>query len=111
MSDFLGGFAWASEDSFDSVLKKRKKVDLKKVSSLDDLAWASEDSFDSVLKKRKKVDLKKVSSLDDLAGFVRVSQDTLISKSDKDLWKVEEDDDGNLLVYRLFDSDKSPLGL
>ena len=81
MRDFLGGFAWGAEDSFDSVLEK------------------------------KKFDLKKVASLDDLDGFVRISHDTLISKSDKDLWKVEEDDDGNLLVYRLFDSDKSPLRL
>ena len=79
MSNFLNGFVWGSEDSFDSVLEK------------------------------KKVDLKKISSIDDLAGFIRISNDTLINKSNKDLWKVEEDDDGNLLVYRLFDSNESLL--
>ena len=79
MSDFLNGFAWGTEDSFDSVLKK------------------------------KKFDLRKVASLKELEGFIRLSKDTLISKADKDLWKVEEDDDGNLLVYRLFDNNKSPL--
>lgn len=79
MSDFLNGFSWAVEDSFDSMFKKRK------------------------------ANLKKVSSLDDLDGFIRISSDTLISKSEKDLWKVEEGDDGSLLIYRLFDSKESPL--
>lgn len=79
MRDFLGGFTWGSEDSFDSVLEK------------------------------KKVDLKKVASLDDLTGFIRISNDTLINKANRDLWRVEEDDEGNLLVYRLFDSNESLL--
>lgn len=79
MRDFLGGFAWGTEDSFDSVLE------------------------------RKKIGLRKIGSLDDLEGFIRLSNDTLISKAEKDLWRVEEDEDGGLTIYRLFDSTDFPL--
>jgi len=79
MSKFLGGFNWASDNSFDFVFKQ------------------------------KKLDLRKISSLDKLADFIRVSESNLISKADKDLWKVEEDAEGNLVVYRLFEHEKSPL--
>lgn len=79
MGDFLGGFAWGAEDSFDSVLK------------------------------RKKSGLRKIGSLDDLEGFIRLSDDTLISKAEKDLWRVEEDENGSLTIYRLFDSTDSPI--
>ena len=79
MSDFLEGFAWGAEDSVDSVLNK------------------------------KKFGLRKIGSLDDLSDFIRLSNDTLISKAEKDLWRVEEDEDGGLTIYRLFDSTDSPL--
>ena len=80
MSSFLNGFVWDVEESFDPLFQKEK------------------------------IDLKKISSLEDLSGFVRISHNALINKAQKDLWKVEEDDEGNLVIYRLFDStDSEPL--
>ncbi len=64
--------------------------------------WGAEDSLDSTL-NIKKASLKKIS-LEDLSGFIRISGDLLISKTQKDLWKVEENDQGDLVIYRLFDS-------
>lgn len=79
MSNFLNGFVWAAEDSFDGLFKQRK------------------------------ANAQKVSSLADLTDFIRISSDTLISKSEKDLWKVEEGEDGGLLIYRLFDNKEALL--
>ena len=45
----------------------------------------------------------KVSSLDQLFGFARIAEDTLVHKSKKDLWRIGEDDSGDVIIERLFD--------
>lgn len=52
----------------------------------------------------------KIASIDDFFNFHRVSKDTLIHKSEKDLWKLSEDEKGQIVIERLFDPDtKQPL--
>lgn len=51
----------------------------------------------------------KVASLRDLAGFVRLSAETLIHKSDRDLWALKKEADGNFFIERLFDDNGAPL--
>jgi hypothetical protein len=48
-------------------------------------------------------DRTKVSSLDDLLDFSRIGQDTLVHKSKKDLWRISEDKEGDVIIERLFD--------
>ena len=52
---------------------------------------------------------KKVASIQDLSGFVRLSSDTLIHRSDRDLWALKKEADGNYFVERLFDDNGAPL--
>lgn len=52
----------------------------------------------------------RVASIDDFFGFHRISTDTLIHKAEKDLWRVSEDESGQVIIERLFDPDtKQPL--
>lgn len=51
----------------------------------------------------------KVASLKDLQGFIRLSTDTLIHKSDRDLWALKKEADGNYFIERLFDDNNEPL--
>lgn len=48
-------------------------------------------------------DRVKLSSMDDLLNFVRISNDTLVHKAEKDLWRVGENESGDIVVERLFD--------
>jgi len=79
-----------------------------KVSSFfDNFVWASDESLD-VLFTSKKASTKKVSKvvkLADLHDFIKVGNDLLIHKSKQDLWAMEEDEDGNIVISRLFDGD------
>jgi hypothetical protein len=51
----------------------------------------------------------KVAHPDELEGFVRLAEtDTLIRMSEKDLWELEEDEDGEYTIQRLYD-DGEPL--
>jgi len=45
----------------------------------------------------------KVASLSDLASFFRVSEDTLVHKVQKDLWRIAENPQGEVVIERLFD--------
>lgn len=52
----------------------------------------------------------KVASLDDLFKFARISDTTLVHKAEKDLWRISEDDKGQVAIERLFDPEsKEPL--
>ena len=52
----------------------------------------------------------KVASIDDFFNFFRISKDTLVHKAEKDLWKVSEDEKGQVVIERLFDPNtKQPL--
>jgi hypothetical protein len=56
-----------------------------------------------------KVHRTKVASIKDLHSFVRLSSDTLIHKSDRDLWALKKEADGNYFIERLFDDNGEPL--
>lgn len=52
----------------------------------------------------------KIASLDNLFKFIRISDTTLVHKAEKDLWKINEDEKGQVAIERLFDPDsKEPL--
>jgi len=51
----------------------------------------------------------KVASIGDIHNFVRLSSDTLIHKSDRDLWTLKKEADGNYFIERLFDDTGAPL--
>lgn len=79
----------------------------KNMSFFDNFVWVDDCAIETVFKS-KKASLKKVSKivkLADLSNFIKVSNDLLIHKSDKDLWAMETDDDGNIVISRLFDGD------
>lgn len=54
-------------------------------------------------------DRMKVSSVHDLEGFTRIASDTLVRVSEKDLWALSEDDDGEVVIERLYDDSGNPL--
>lgn len=45
----------------------------------------------------------RVASLDDLFNFVRIGTDTLVHKAERDLWRINEDKKGQIVIERLFD--------
>lgn len=51
----------------------------------------------------------KVASLDDLFSFDRVDKKHLIHKSNRDLWSIDTDKQGNVQITRLFDNSGSPI--
>lgn len=51
----------------------------------------------------------RIASVDQLKGFTRVSSNTLVRMSEKDLWGLKEDEDGEFIIERLFDEDGNPL--
>lgn len=51
----------------------------------------------------------RVASVQQLAPFTRLSSETLIHKSQRDLWAIRKEADGNLYIERLFDDSGSPL--
>ena len=45
----------------------------------------------------------KVASIDDFFNFVRIGNDTLVHKAQKDLWRINEDNKGQVVIERHFD--------
>lgn len=64
-----------------------------------DLNTKSASSIDNFLDSNK---FLKVSSMD-LTDFMKISEDTLIHKSNKDLWEMFSDKEGNIYIKRMFD--------
>lgn len=48
-------------------------------------------------------DTVKLASMDQLLNFVRIGNDTLVHKAQKDLWRVGQDENGEVFIERLFD--------
>lgn len=58
----------------------------------------------------KTASVVRVASLHDLQGFTRVANtNTLIRKSDRDFWNLEQDENGDYVIRRLFDENGDPL--
>ena len=51
----------------------------------------------------------KVAAIKDLHNFVRLGSDTLIHRSDRDLWALKKEADGNYFIERLFDDNGAPI--
>jgi hypothetical protein len=66
----------------------------------DNFVWGADDSVDVYLKNAsgEKRRLKQA----DLQNFTKISENVLIHKSDRDLWAMETDEDGNIVISRLF---------
>ena len=73
-----------------------------------DYEKASFDKAASVGKKELP-DRMKVSSVSQLDGFSRIASDTLVRVSEKDLWALEENEQGEFTIERLYDDDGNPL--
>ena len=71
---------------------------------------SSIDEFFSDLKPEVRTASKKIriSGLHRLAGFEVVSDDRLVRVSQKDFWRLGEDDNG-YFIERLVDDDKGPV--
>jgi hypothetical protein len=52
---------------------------------------------------------RKVASMKDLSAFIRTSAETLVHKSERDLWALKKEADGQYFVERLFDDAGEPL--
>lgn len=70
---------------------------------LDAIAWNRQASITPDAEKVK------VASLHDLQGFSRIASDVLIRKSEKDLWKLAENEEGEMYIERLYDDNGEPL--
>lgn len=52
----------------------------------------------------------KIGAIGDLRDFLRIGNDTLVHKAEKDLWRINEDKKGQVVIERLFDPDtKEPI--
>lgn len=77
--------------------------DIQKGANIDDLGARASRVVDSFLSQNSN-ELVKVACMD-LTEFMKVSDDTLIHKSNKDLWRILKDKEGNVYIHRLFEGD------
>lgn len=77
------------------------------------ISFGSQHAFDDFLApggtKLKTAGRKKVASVTDLQGFLRVSHNQFVRKAERDLWQLEQDDDGQYFLARLVDADGGPV--
>ena len=87
------------------------KTLLKDAGSLKNAEVADVCGFDSFLTPVEPLpDKIKVASIGDLSDFLRIGNDTLVHKAEKDLWRINEDKTGQVVIERLFDPDtKEPI--
>lgn len=88
-------------------------VPVKRDFNLDMLHMGSVETFQVETQKRTVTAAMKgrtkVASVGQLAPFMRLSADTLIHKSQRDLWTLRKEADGDYYIERLFDDNGSPL--
>lgn len=101
LSDFDMGDMGAKSSGMDDFLNE-------------DYNAEEEDIFEGHRKTSQSDDLEqdrfKVSSVEDLSGFQRIANtNKLIRESERDLWALEEDDDGEFTLERLYDGDGNPV--
>ena len=82
---------------------------------LADIQVSGASGIDALLQREpemvtaKKEDRRKVGSISDLASFTRLSAETLIHRSERDLWSISKQSDGQFYIQRLFDDNGEPL--
>lgn len=89
---------WA-EGTFSGAKNGPTKERLR-MSFFDNFYCGADDSVDSYLKTGSTQ--KRVIKLADLKSFTKIGENLLIHKSEQDLWAMETDEDGNLVISRLF---------
>ena len=52
---------------------------------------------------------RKIASMEDIKDFQRQSAETLVHKSERDLWALKKEADGQYFIERLFDDLGEPL--
>lgn len=109
MSDFdLGEIQTADASSIDALFEREASAEapikIEGDAGLDAL-FATEPSLVMASQKGRKV----VASLGDLKGFIRLSAETLIHRSERDLWSIGKEADGQFYIQRLFDDGGEPL--
>lgn len=84
---------------------------LKDAGSLKDAEVADVCGLDSFLTPVEPLpDKIKIASISDLSEFLRIGNDTLVHKAEKDLWRINEDKTGQVVIERLFNPDtKEPI--
>lgn len=63
----------------------------------------------AMVKPLEKSARTRVASVGQLRGYTRLSAETLIHKSDRDLWSIQKEADGQFYIERLFDDNGNPL--
>lgn len=63
----------------------------------------------AMLKPLQKAARVRVASVGQLQPFTRLSAETLIHKSNRDLWSIKKEGDGQFYIERLFDDNGQPL--
>lgn len=84
---------------------------LEGMSSLKDAEEADVCGMDQFITPPESLpDKIKVASIGDLRDFLRIADDTLVHKAEKDLWRINEDNGGQVVIERLFNPDtKEPI--
>lgn len=79
---------------------------MKDMGNLRDAQMTDDCGLDEFLSPNK----IRIASLGDLADFFRTSTDILVHKAKKDLWRISEDEKGDIIIERLFDpSNNKPI--
>lgn len=79
------------------------------------IAMSGECGLDALFKREAhlitpyKTGRRKVASIKDLEGFLRTSAETLVHKSERELWALKKEADGQYFIERLFDDTGEPL--
>lgn len=85
-----------------SDLKNAEEVD---VSGMDEFLEPKK-----IESHKKLPDIVKIASLGDLSDFFRIANNTLVHKAEKDLWRISENNAGDVVIERLFNPDtKEPV--
>lgn len=103
-SDFDLGSLEVTNGGLDAFLSENPTV----VAPLERVASATPAPAPSGMKKAGAGRMR-VASLEQLSGFIRTAEDTLVHKSDRDLWSLGKDANGDFYVERMFDDAGAPL--
>lgn len=101
VSEKLAGKGDFDKNIIDGVFKNLQST----LKSASIVSVASENGIDPFLDGS----MMKVASLDDLFSFDRLGSNQLIHKCTQDLWSIDSDKDGNVMIKRLFDNTGEPI--
>lgn len=87
-----------------AVLEGQSRGKRGSMNFFDNFVWCEEDAIDQLFTS-KKASMKKtarINKMADLNNFIKVGENLLVHKSEKDLWALETDEEGNYIINRLF---------